>query len=190
MKHQDVTRAPHQPVTTYPKSRTMRVSWEEAEQLLRKWWPDRSIRHYEMAERLNISESVLTKYARQLGLPDRRAHEFRQNLRIRIRGVNYENPQAAAAALGVKTHTIYTAVASGREDFIGLGTSRVKNRVAPCMLKPVNIGPFHWLSHKQAAADLGIHRSTLSKMLGKGRTDELTALAMRHQAKIDKRKAA
>lgn len=40
---------------------------------------------------------------------------------ILIRGKRYSSPKVAAAALGVKTNTIYVALRNGREDYVGIG---------------------------------------------------------------------
>ena len=163
---------------------------EERNAAIRAWWPDRTIRRTEMAKRLMISDTLLTQLARELSLPDRRAHEFRENLRVRIRGVDYEDAPAAAAALGVTAQTVYSAIWEGREDYVGLGRCRKQNRPSPRMQKVVEIGPFRWASHNEAAKALGVARSTISSQIREGRIHHLMALAMQYQAKIEKRKAA
>ena len=175
---------------TYAKARTMLVTHEEAEQLLRKWWPDPAIRQKTMAERLGVTDRYLCKLCRLFDLPDRRDAKYHERFRVRVRDEDHDDAYAAAEALGVRENTIRTALSKGRVDFIGLGRSR-KHRTAPGGIpKSIRLGPFEWPTQAAAARDLGVSPSCITKNRKAGRHDVLEALAMQYQAKIEKRKAA
>jgi len=174
----------------HSKARTMFVTHEEAEQLLRKWWPDPAIRQKTMAERLGVTDRYLCKLCRQFGLPDRRDPKYRERFRVRIRKENHADAYIAAEACGVAENTVRSALSKGRGDFIGLGRSR-KHRTAPGGIpKSIRLGPFEWPTQAAAARDLGVSPSCITKNRKAGRHDVLEALAMQYQAKIEKRKAA
>ncbi|MDB6454726.1 hypothetical protein [Falsirhodobacter sp. 20TX0035] len=165
-------------------SRSMKVSYAEAERLMRQWWPDRTVTVRDMAERLGISRAWLTKLAQRWSLPDRRGVAFRVGMPVRVRDMDFIDAAACAAHFGLHVQTVRSMVCRGDADKIGLSVSRAHAN-SRYKSVPLILGPFHWDSHRQAAAELGLRPEKISLLKKQGRTDELYARAMAVQSQKD-----
>ena len=75
---------------------------------------------------------------------------------VEVRGVIYPSTRAAARALGVSIDAVYSALARGSMDKLGLGTTQ---------RKPVEIGGIPFRSMCAASRALGFSQSYLRTML-------------------------
>ena len=78
---------------------------------------------------------------------------------VDVRGVIYSSPKAASEALGVSIDAVYSALARGSMDKLGLGTTQ---------RKPVEIGGIPFPSMCSASKALGFSRSYLRTALTSG----------------------
>lgn len=78
---------------------------------------------------------------------------------IKIRGVTYPSVKAAAEAMGVKRDAIYSALARGSIDTVGLGKSQPQ---------PITLDGITFSSIRSASLALGFGRTYLGKVLSKG----------------------
>lgn len=109
----------------------------------------------------------------------------RNRMRVKIRGVVYENADEAAKAFGVSASHVCKMVAAGTEDGIGLGGNRTKNRGGKAK-RPVQIGKLRWESCAELADFLGWRRQKVSYTVLHGgvraRADLLRAVMERQLA--------
>lgn len=102
-----------------------------------------------------------------IGIP---AHKTRKRtgqepLPVRVGGRKFKSREAAAKFFGVTYTTVAVAIIEGREDHVGLGTSRKHRKRmpdhVPVNAQPVKIGAREWPSVKRAAIALGVSRTSL-----------------------------
>lgn len=107
-------------------------------------------------------------------------------MRIRVRGMDFEDADTCAAHFGLAVSTIRSAVAAGRADSIGMPFGPAPGTPNPHTEKPITIGPFHFPSRRAAAKFLGIKASYVERA-AKGIKgyywDKVVAIAMEIEAK-------
>lgn len=114
----------------------------------------------------------------------------RYEMPITIRGITYKNAREAAAAVGVKRSTIYSAIYRNTLDTVGLGTG-ARTKWAGGTPKPISFGGKHFPSLRAMSLYLGLKRGTLSKTLrvGKERAIQNLIRRMMERTAKEERKA-
>ena len=104
----------------------------------------------------------------------------------RINGKVYPSQIRAAYDLGVRPSTISNAIRRGHEDRVATGLGRLGNKNAG---RRVSLFGLSWPSRKDAAADLGMSRYRLQRLLDAGTPEASDALLSAKMA-LDARKTA
>lgn len=112
---------------------------------------------------------------------------WKPQMRVRIRGRDFETVDEAARALKCSRGTIWQQVWRGNPDAAGLGKAR-----QPANARPVTIGPLRFASMAEASRELGFSRAYMSNVMRRGSKpgmQNLVAAAMRLAAERDRRAA-
>jgi len=112
---------------------------------------------------------------------------------IRIRGTIYPSAHAAAAALGIRPVTVYSALSRGAIDGAGIGAGRGRRKQGHSVKsKPVTIAGETFASMNAASVALGFGPQYLGNVLDRGKDrarTKLQAAAMLYAARRDGRAA-
>ena len=107
-------------------------------------------------------------------------------MRVCVRGTVYESVHDAANKLGVKMSTVYSAVALGKQETLGLGRGTHKNHKS-VKSQPVRLGPYSFSSQREAAKRFGFSRKTLVRAKSDPETMQYVISKIMHQLKTEGR---
>lgn len=111
-----------------------------------------------------------------------------QRMKVTVRGVTFPTVEACAAHFKITVSAVYSSVATGKADRIGLGKGK-QNRGKPTGRgNPVDIGPFKFTSAQSASVFLGFSKGYVAMALrreGGASWPGVIARAMAKAAEMD-----
>lgn len=96
-------------------------------------------------------------------------------MRVEIRGTVYETVKAAAAAIGVKPATVYSAICNGTTETVGNGpgkyprTPKTKELSSASNMRAVTLGSITFKSIRHAEDELGYAHGSIARVLRSGK---------------------
>ncbi len=110
-------------------------------------------------------------------------------MQVTVRGMNFRDAYAAAAHFGCRPSTVYSALAEGRIDSLGMPNGPRPGTPCAHTSKPISIGPFAFPSRRAAADFLGV-RPTYVERAARGIAgyswEKVVGLAMAKAAQISR----
>lgn len=109
-------------------------------------------------------------------------------MRVKIRGVIYEDVPSAAKALGVDPSTVYDAMSRGRTDTCGQGRGKHGNQKLRIPPKPVKIGSKTFPSRAAVDRAFGLYPGTTNRLLRKGTAEQKLRFLQRLERQNEQKK--